>query len=441
MLSINPVFFIYVLVLFNLIPVNFEQIHPLADVRNLCYLILIMISISNFGQNRVRIIKNITELFLILLAYLVFEFLLLFFTKGNSFVFQRLWGILLMYFIVKYVKTLKSLNNLFYFILIVISFSAIYGILIGVYGEPFISIRKVLIGIDYLGVEDKIIDRNSHRVMGLSTSIFAFSYQLALLLSGTFLLFVSRVYSNKKKQLIVFGMLLIALWSVFLNAERSIILAFIVGTSFFYFLSLANKHTKKKLRVYLIFTVVAVLIVQIYYVVDYSKNIAGEGNIIERLLDKGSRNDDYGDARMFQQIAGIETLLYSPFGDIIDDYQRIAKSYPEITRHYTFGVIPAPHNHLIYTALSVGWVGFFLIILFFYYVHKLTRNKLKNIIGLKYSKNFTLFIIVISCNIAVFINSLTHNTGFFGSEVVSILLLGILLAYINISKNNYIYEN
>ena len=84
MLSINPVFFIYVLVLFNLIPVNFEQIHPLADVRNLCYLILIMISISNFGQNRVRIIKNITELFLILLAYLVFEFLLLFFTKGNG---------------------------------------------------------------------------------------------------------------------------------------------------------------------------------------------------------------------------------------------------------------------------------------------------------------------------------------------------------------------
>jgi len=121
-------------------------------------------------------------------------------------------------------------------ILLFITFSVFWGLLIYFFGEPFQSIRMMV-----LGNADAYIQVKGSRIAGFSGSIFSFSYQLATAVVLSF-----GVYLEEKKfrWLLIFCLMIVG---VILNGERSSALM-----AFLALMLMLSFHFRNKIKVFFV---------------------------------------------------------------------------------------------------------------------------------------------------------------------------------------------
>lgn len=416
-------------IILQIIPINFEKIlNRMLDLRNITYLSIIFISLIALGQMLQTVNKNAKIVWLLFAGYFTLEFVMYWFNMGEiKSMYSAGWMLLLIGSILYTGGTVNRLILLFKIVTICIGFSTIFGLLVVYFGDPFISIREYLIGVAYeetqMMPEYGIIkEEDISRLIGFSKSIFAFSYLLVILSISSFCLFQ---FSNTKKGRTLWGIVfLISILGIFSNAERSALTVIFLGLLF-----LLNKTIFYKRKKIISLSILIFIFLLSYFVLmpmhEEKYGLAERIRGMETVETK---------ARIYQQIAGIETILRNPLGvHNYEDYLNIAVSYPEIREHYR-NQVTAPHNHFINVGFRSGWFGLLLVIVIIVYISKSIKMFRENI---KHDNQLMwIYYGVVVAFIANLVNSLFHNTGLFFAEPGGLLMLALIGAGASISSKS-----
>lgn len=417
-------------ILLLIIPINFEIIlHGLFDLRNILYILMIFISLISITEIVSQINRNAKIVWFLLLMYFTLEFSLYWYHHDEfKNMFYAVWMLLLIGFIFYAGGSINRLILLLKTVAVCIAISTFFGLLIVYVGEPFLSIREFLIGIagdeltSSMNEYGTIRVEHVSRLVGFSKTIFAFSYLLVILSISSFCLFQ---YTNTKKGKAFWGIVfLISILGIFSNAERSALIAVFLGILFLLSKTIINKQKK----------IISLSILVLVFLVSYFVLMPMQEEKYALIDRVKSMEKVETKARMYIQIAGLETIIRNPLG--VRDYQDyfyIALSYQEIRAHFKHEVT-APHNHLVNVGFHSGWMGLVLAITIFVYLIKcgdIFKNNIKDD-----NKLMWIYYGIVVAFIANFINSLFHNTGLFFAEPGGLLMTALIGAGASICSKN-----
>ncbi len=296
-------------------------------------------------------------------------------------------------------------------ILVLISMSTIFALLIYFFGEPFQSIRLWI-----LNNPDAYIQTRGARLAGFTTSIFIFSYQLttaAVLSYGVFM------GEKKLKWLLLFSIVFLG---VILNGERSSALMAVMCIAAMTFF-----HYRKKFVPLIIILIACSLTIggAKFFLSSQSNTSTHHKNLLQRL---GEKREGEFRGRILQGAAGLVTVIKNPIsGGTNAQYQ---KEVHKFFNKYAGAKIPlsieipASHNHYINIAQHAGITGLMLFFLFCRQLLKLTRKFRDNCNFSPLLKNY--YIATVYALIAVLGNALFHNHGIFFAETTSWALVGLI---------------
>lgn len=202
---------------------------------------------------------------------------------------------------------------------------------------------------------DQQLNLAQSRVMGLSSSVFGFSY----LLAPTILLLMGLAMDYGGRRLIKFWLAVAGLFlmgfAFILNGERSALVALGVGL----FLLFRKRLSRASICV-LIITVMIV-----YSLININQNLLGyqdadQDNLIKR-IQSGEVSGDI--ARIGLAVGGFMTVLQNPItGGSDQDYQYMLTRVSLITDNISWwGTLPAPHNAYINAGRRAGIIGWIIL--------------------------------------------------------------------------------
>lgn len=405
-----------------IIPIDFEKlISPLLDIRNISYFLILFISLPYFGHIINEVNKNAKIIWTMFFLYFALEGLLYYYHgRGTKTMYYAVWMLLTMGSIFYVGSSPRRLCLLFKLLVISIGISTIFGLLESSLGEPFTSIRIKLVGLSFVEFRELQGLTTSSEIVGqmsgLTTKVFTFSYQIAVLPIASFALFH---YSSTRKARWFWGFIfIISIFGIFANAERSAVLSSFIGLIF-----LINIILKTKSRKYYLSGIsIAILLFSIILLLQSSLVKKQKFSLGKRI--ENTESSEFK-ARLYLQIAGIKTIVKNPLGVANSkDYRNIARSYPAIME-YVSSDIPSPHNHFINVSFRTGWVGIFLGFLIFIYIKKcidVFRYKAR----LLEDRFVWIYYGIVTCFVANLINSCFHNNGLFFGEPAGMLMLALI---------------
>lgn len=437
--------FVTILVLnvifFWIIPIDFGGlIHPILDIRNLSYILIISIFLFYFKLIRKEVHKTAKIIWILFLVYFVLEYMLYKSRHGQlTDMYYAVWMLVTIGSIFYVGGSPHRLSMFFKLFVIAIGFSVFWGLLMVYVGEPFTTLRNYLIGVtekqvDFEKIYGLIRESDAGRLVGFSKSIFGMSYLLATLPVSSFALFQ---YSNTRKAksfwCIIFT---ISILGIFVNAERSSALSSFTGLVFLYSKSLMVRNKRRIMRSIMFATLLFLTFILFSTFVKDKYKAKEKSNLIARLESNDLTEPS---ARIFQQVAGLETVLNNPLG--VEDYNEYydnAYKYEAVRAHY--GVqITAPHNHYLNVGMHIGWAGWFLVVLIFIYVKK-RIDIFKQKARLLENRFIWVFYGIVTSFFVVLLNACFHNTGLFFAEPASMLMLALTVAGAGMSLKSMQYS-
>lgn len=406
--SFAKVFFI-IIVTFSIIPVAPVSFLPIAPENFFIYLF----AIYCFFRLPLIISKlsiKVTLLISLFIFYLILDVTLSFIKGIASSVpyFNMLRNLIK---IILFILTIENSNDVKFtmkVITIAIAISTLVGLLIHFIGEPFQSLRMFLLN----NPEDSFLGKGD-RIAGLNGKIPAFAYQVT---TGTVLAFGIYLAEKKKIWILIFCLLLLG---IIYNGERAGALMFVIGSCGLVFS--AKKH---KLRNLLFFSLILFsVLLTAFSIIEPQSNKAATAS--ERTLLHREYTEGENIGRLYQQFAGLKVFLKNPLiGGTDAQYQKEMQSYFKRLHIY-----PEPHNHYINVMMSLGIMGFVILISFFILLFKLFQDiKKDSIVPLKYY-NVIFWAMVSNLGVALF-----HNHGIFASETSVWLILCLIIGSASLNK-------
>ena len=203
----------FLLLFLYIIPIGVLPGTPVAPV-NYLFLVIVFNLLYNINRLKYKITKPVIIILITTLLYLLLSTYLFYYKTGkydipvNSYRF---------FLVIIFFLNIDNKNTLFFLLksfTYLILFSTIYGILIHYIGEPFASIRLIILRggdiVNYVGKGDRIV--------GFTNKIFHFGYYLAVL--PTLLI---TFYKIERKNKYIY-LLVIAYIGIVLNGERATLL-------------------------------------------------------------------------------------------------------------------------------------------------------------------------------------------------------------------------
>ena len=340
--------------------------------------------------------------------------------------FGQIRGCIFILAIIIFAAYKKNFIFAYKMILLLITLSVFWGLLIYFFGEPFQSIRLTI-----LGTNSVYVQVQGSRIAGFSSSIFSFSYQLT---TAVVLSFGAYLAEKKIKWLLVFSLLIIG---VILNGERSsALMSFLAVASMLFF------HFRNQFKTFI------VLLLVVFLVVGAAKHfISPPGNKsahYETLLYRlGNKRQGEFLGRSLQGFAGLLSVMKNPLiGATNKQYQkevhRLFKKYAH-SRISSHEEIPAPHNHYINVGMHAGIPGMLIGLLFLLILLKIVKRTWnRKIIQSEFK---TYYLAICYALLAVLGNALFHNHGIFFAETASLAVVGLLGAASIVEDDFTIPEN
>jgi len=208
---LNMILAIFTLFLL-IIPVGVIPGTIVAPINYLMVILLIRLLLS------IKIISNrlSRDLFIILICYFIYFILSSYFSYLKNGYYLEIYKNYRFFIIVPFFLLIDNKKTLFFllkFTTYLILFTGFFGLLIYLYGEPFASIRMIILDPSNKG--DIFYVGRGDRIVGFYNKIFHYAYLISVL--PTLLLMFYKI-SNKKKYifLIIFSYLIIIF-----NGERA----------------------------------------------------------------------------------------------------------------------------------------------------------------------------------------------------------------------------
>lgn len=308
-------------------------------------------------------------------------------------------------------KQLRGLLNVFTSI---IAFSAIFGLLIYFFGEPFASIRLLF----YADIQqDYDITGAGERIAGLSRSLFHFSYPIATL---PILLLMKFRVSKNILYLLFMAMSFVA---VLLNGERSSLLFPLLGIMYLVFSWQIN--IKKIVGT-------SIIGISFYLIISNLGVFEAKENSFSRIKNASQEQTEF---RIVKQFAAVLNVAKNPIsGGNQTGYINEMKNLTG----YTPG--SSSHNSYVRVMENVGLLGVVFLLGFARYLYLLVRET--RLLSLYSSENdyyfFQAVIVSLASTMAV---AAFHNNGIFLGERTAVLLLGFLLAFNNQLRHSHFEED
>ena len=357
--------------------------------------------------------------------------LLALYTKGKSFheygAYMRMFV-----FTIIIVAMCNNENNLYYILKRYLFFAFLttfFGFLIYFVGGPFIAMKKFMTSSSTGGVEIEV----GMMLAGLYAIPHQFGYLMAVM---PILCLGLHYYSNKK--IWFYGMIFFLL-ALVLNAERSALLANVVGVIF-----LMVKIKRYRIIAYIpIFVILAIIlsfVVQKSGVLEKDLHQGGPekaGTLKDRLADV---HLSFVTNRILYQGHGLVSIIKSPlFGPTEIEYKKEVYGLNKHQSHTRYGEAAFPHNHYVNIGMWAGVPGWFLFIIFIILVlkmHSCTLRQLENGSGM-----LLLYRTLSAAFVSVLINALFHNAGIFKSEFASYSQLAFFMAAHKVATNKEYLKN
>jgi hypothetical protein len=315
-------------------------------------------------------------------------------------------------------------------LVLAITFSAACGIWIYFIGDPLESLIRTLhsqVGGNFLqgesgsGInitEDVIseIKRNS----GLSSRIFAFSYQLAIATLAVIIILLSMERSFNMKYVTLLGVFVILLVGIITGAERGPLLSVSAGLLVFFFY---EREQMLNVRTILAFIISVSIMASLF---NYSSTWEDRFTIHKR-----TAGDHKTYIRAFVMPTAATLSVFSePLGagvmtrDHVTPHWGMTDYYTNVAYENDFTNPRGPkdpHNHFANVIMYTGVVGIFLVILLFWGLWKKIQK-------IKYNRSSILreeFILPFICITAI-LHSFFQNAGFYFGEPATQIAFGLL---------------
>lgn len=415
-----------VAIFLSFVPIRTVPLLPVAPVNVICYMIIIY-SLIAFPTIKKTIPRTVA---LLLVTFLVYSFLDFFVSLYKSEepinIYSRLRPPLLVIIMCLVASSEKGFKWAFKFILLMIVLNIIFGLLLTTFGEPFESIRTLVIGrrsASILGIGD--------RITGFSGSIHAFSYVIA----AAPIMALTLYFAEKK--LIWLLMFISTILGLVFNAERSPSLMVVICLALWIFIGKGISFKN------IIILAIAVVLSGVFVmnVIDTKRNpqSSDEKTLVHRLRE--SREGEFLQ-RIRQQIAGLITIIKNPvIGGTDEKYQKVLTSlmystsggYVKVEKDWYIRA-PASHNHYINIGIKTGLPGLGIFSIFTILLLKSLKKFKHNTLyrrNMSYYYSGSLYSLI-----AVFGNALFHNNGIFFVEITSWIVLGLICAGSGIKIEN-----
>ncbi len=383
---------ILILIIFlEVIPVYGDSYVRIAP-QNIFYIlggIYLLVFIRDFQANRFGIVFSILFLFYFIWMIIV---------ESHGFTQHTLMNMvrtIVFILLASSINDIRQYHKLLKFFTILILISALFGLLIHLFGEPFASLRVLIIDSPYMVYVGK-----GERIVGFNDKLFTFAYPLAALP-----LLILTFFRMESKLAYLF-LLIIAFLGIIMNGER----APLISTITISFFMIIRWYKLRKGTVLLIIFGFAAL-----YLTRYIINLT---ELEEHGISRIQETEDYL-PRIAKQIAAIIATMRSPFTG------GTKSAYNEIFYNW-FYYLPTqqPHNHFINIGYRHGIIAWFILVILVFSLLKLIKRT--NFMLKKFSNYKILYEGTIAAFISVMFVNLTHNDGLFWGEMASILLLGFL---------------
>lgn len=365
---------------------------------------LFLIALKKFLKNPYRFFtKSAVNFLLIFLVYtLLIAFLNYIHDKSAHLVPRQAYKSLLIYIaIVGLLSNTNQINKIVKFTVVVLALSSLLGLLIFLFGEPFLIIRRVLTSeLSAEELKTATFTLEGVHASGLSAHRHYFPYHLCYVLFPCVYFFFQ---STKTKRLLWCVVLLIFLVAGLANGERSLLVSWVFGAIYLIFKYYKHYFSPKKLIAGI------VIIIMISTISFY----ALPNNTFKRHMNIQGHVSRYG-----LLLTGANLFLDYPLGY----YEHSGKQYAYYFRMFVNdGSITSLHNDFLAAIVRGGVMGLCLVAAFFLSLIFLIRRR-SNIPP----ENRFFRDTVIAGLIAVLANSLFHNNGFFLGEGTTFLCLGLL---------------
>jgi len=396
----------------------------LAFLIYLCILILV--------KKQKIIISKYSQRILLLFILFIFLTIIINWTNGISFnstilIAAKLFSTLLLAFCTMFfIKNEKQLKFFLYFLIGCMSISALVGIGQFLDIDFFWKIREIL------GVSEKLISKGfltRSRISGLALYSISFGYMLTSVVPLIFSVLINTKCESFFKKITLFLTFILCFSALLFTLNRSAILGGIIGIVLIILMTWSSIKLRKLILLMVIF-IFLVLMLNILI-----------GEIIEnRFLFSKIKMDLL--PRGLSILRAVDVFFNHPFGigrgnpnymDYMEDsgiyFERYVKKYNEI------GMI-SPHNQFINILIYYGFLGLFLLILFYYYIF--------NGMFYIYHNNDNTFIRGVNIGLigsfsAYIINSMFHNNGPFLVDPFNWYFIGIVMFLLN-NYGNLLYD-
>ncbi len=410
------------LIALRIISVDFEKLaNPYLDARNMCNIAAGLFLIANVEKVLGALHKRALLLLGLFFSYSLAEaFVSLIRVDKIPFTWTNIWTPLLLLLLFYAARTPRKLELMFSSCLLIIAFSAAFGLLMTFVGGPFLYFWERAIASpdahDRMLLE--VVMRG--RVLGLSSWIFEFSYQVAAMTAGSLAALLGA--RHRHHRLLWSFVFLLSCTSLVMCGERSALIGAAVGTVF-----VVRKSGIKMTWMKLLLLVPIAWWVLFGNFADALQAHLGhsEGTYLKQRLG-GESSGEYR-ARLQMQIAGAATVLKNPLGASIETYQTEAWNTSQDVRMFfgTSSAIPSSHNHFIQVGMHSGWIGWLIAALTILMTARCIRsfNLKTSVCDSRYG---WVYCGIVGGFLATIVNSLFHNAGLFFGEASAVVFLGLI---------------
>jgi hypothetical protein len=402
-------FLVGFIIVLSIIPIYKIPFLPVSP-DNMVYLLLLFLMLANYGRS-FSIDTNFKVIIITYVLYhlLIFTIRLYEFNTLTKLTFLYRDILLLLGF--SLISKKQEYYILFKIFTFAVFFSAVWGLLMFLFGEPFAGLRIAIIN-NPVYLEYGYFTKGM-RIVGFNASIFGFSYVLAAL--PTLLLTLYKFERN----IIYFVLILISFFVLLINAERAAFAFSLISFSILYY-----KWFRLDINILLIISIISFSI----WVGAYTYDPTTAPSALQRVQE--STSDDLI-MRLGKAWAGILAVIENPiFGGKADMYSSIYYRWYGFTPTYV-------HNTYVNVGMNAGIGGWLLCGVFSFCICKIIlkiRNYYKSTKGIRNMND--LFIGTIYSFVPVLGVAFFHNAGIYGGETTSWTLLGFIIACNNIIKKS-----
>ena len=338
---------------------------------------------------------------------------------------QTAMGIAMLWVVSMAVVTLPRIRIVTAAIVIATFVSALVGIGILVWGEPFTSLRLWIMQVEESDVQSTL----NVRTAGLSVATITFAYQLAAaipLAAGLLLVFPFRLFPSRRLaehdawiwRGAIVVVLTVLMTALVLNASRSAILGVFFGG-----LAALSPLLLKTLGLPRIPNLAALAIVAVATFALVS--LIEEAGVSRRIV---SVQDTSARARLPMAITALRYAVEYPLG---------TAGYDPQLRHLPSGLDPVvqrevlrhtPHNQFLVVLVYYGWPGLVLLIAFYGVIAAALLYSARLALKLGTAEATVLVAALAGCIAAYGCNSLFHNAGPFVSDWYHWIAIGLVFS-------------